>query len=99
VDVEVYNDGLTVMSVIIVIFGSWLVGMMLLRMKALGEVSAQDIASLTYVLSSVLVFLFVAGRMLFLWPRELTFAVILMKMVSVVAVAIWFRVARTDGVD
>ena len=98
-DVEVYNDGLTVMSVIIVIFGSWLVGMMLLRMKALGEVSTQDIASLTYVLSSVLVFLFVAGRMLFMWPRELTFAVILMKMVSVVAVTIWFRVARTDGVD
>lgn len=88
--VDVYNTALTAISIVIVLFGGWLVVMMMARMIALRAVTPPDIASLAYVLSSVLVFFVIAARMLWSWPREATLFIVLLKMVSVIGVSLWF---------
>ena|SRR5690348_8174897 len=94
---ETYEAGLTVMSGVIVMFAGWLAGMMLIRMATRRMWSGRDLASLTYVLGTLLVFLAIALRLLFDWPREVYFGIVLLKMLSVIAVTLWARVAMDDG--
>jgi multisubunit Na+/H+ antiporter MnhF subunit len=98
-DLETYMRGLTAMSIMIVIFAGWLVAMMVVRMVETRCWTGRDVAALTYVASTLLVFLAIALRYLFEWPREVYFVIVFLKMVSVVAVTLWARRGMADGVE
>ncbi len=95
--VSQYEQGLTLMSMVIVVFAAWFLVMMLLRVGRIREVTGPDVAALAYVLGTLLVFTAVALRLLFDWPREVYFVIVFFKMVSVIGVAMWARAGMAHG--
>lgn len=96
ISLDDYNRDLTVMSVVIVVFALWLFLMMLSRAVRVHRAGGQDVAAMTYIFSTAAVFFVVAGRAIFVWPRETTLAIVFAKMVSVVAITLWARAAKSE---
>lgn len=94
---DFYEQGLTIMSIVVVLFAGWLAGMMLFRMVADRYVSGHDLAALTYVLSTMAVFFVIAGRLIWSWPEWFTFIIIMVKTISVVMVTAWAWISKQRG--
>lgn len=91
---DTYEQAITGISIVIVIFSGWLFLLMLTRMIRSRHASGHDLAAMTYVLSTCAVFFVIAGRTIFSWPKELTLTILLIKAASVVIVTLWARAAK-----